>query len=274
MRRLAVLAPVVLLASGCSGNGGGSGPADVPADPAADAAVEAAGDVPADVPAEAFAFHAIRQQPVPVEDEAYAEDYATFYAAPGDARALVVHQGALYAGGPAGLFRFDPAKDAFEKVRDGAIVDVADPDHVVGPEVPGATSIATSAAGTWVGTDTGLLAWDAGTKQYQPVAAATGFAIRDVAADGSKVYLATGQGLGVLEGATLSWQKAADGRLPDDDVLSVSTDGGKVVAGCATGIATVGGASVKAEKGGLPAGDVIALAAGGAILGHARGATV
>ncbi|MBM4397890.1 MAG: hypothetical protein FJ087_19670, partial [Deltaproteobacteria bacterium] len=88
------------------------------------------------------------------------------------------------------------------------------------------------------------------------------------------VYLATGQGLGVLEGATLSWQKAADGRLPDDDVLSVSADAGKVVAGCSTGIATVGGASVKAEKGGLPAGDVIALAAGGAILGHARGATV
>jgi hypothetical protein len=262
-------------------------------------------------------IHVNQSQPSSVSDLVHKEDYAVLYRttdrlADTDARALAVVSGTVWVGTATGLFRFKEGEDLFVKVEmpggDGAIVDLAADASlsVLLAAVEGATAgddrvVTINAAGTeaysyplgktvtsvagdnghaWAGTTEGVMTLDGGT--FSPLGGqAWGFAVRDLANVADTVFLATAQGLGKLNGDKVTWLDKAGGKLPDDDVRAVAADpvAGRVVAGCATGVARfddkLAAELLKAGKGALPNDDVVAIAVAGPdlLIGHGVGAT-
>jgi hypothetical protein len=155
---------------------------------------------------------------------------------------------------------------------------------IVWPVTAGETVAAVAVHGTdvYVGTDEGLSKIDA--TQETPVAAAQGFVVRDLAVNGDVVWMATAAGVKRydLAASKLLADLGAPTFLADADVraLAVSGDGQTVLAATATGLSRIhadGSAAtlVTPGKGGLPAGDLRAVAESGgeALTGHAIGAT-
>lgn len=225
-----------------------------------------------------------------------------------DARSLAVVGDAVYAGTASGLARVKGGETAFSTVAvtgTGAVVDLAvdgagqllvarqDGVEVLTAQggagevwpVAGEKVAAVIAGSTdvYVGTDLGLSRVDAVAQT--PIAAAQGFPIRDLAAAGGVVWMATADGIKRYDvaGDELLPDLTAPTFLADDDVraLTLSADGKEMLAATAGGLARiqVSGASaniVVPGLAGLPNGDLRAVAeAGGEILtGHGIGATV
>jgi hypothetical protein len=218
-----------------------------------------------------------------------------------DVRCLAVLDDQVWAGTASGLMRLDPLQDRFVRVAlpggDGPVVDLAtarrsdgrlavaladrvdlvDPAGGAGESLaaPAATqAVASNGSQIWLGTAQGLYRLEGGA--FEPVSEAAGLDVRDVTVDPAGVlWLATPAGLARLEGQTLEIRTAASGALPDDDVRAVVVrpEGG-VLAACRTGVA-LDGRVIRARKGGLPADELSAAAAGPGLwmVGHQVGAT-
>jgi hypothetical protein len=248
-----------------------------------------------------------------IPDTAYQAKVVTQFRTPAtlpdlDVRSLAVLGTTVYAGTATGLAAWKDGDTAFTAVPvtgTGAVVDlaltgdgrlaVARADGVevltaaggagtVWP-VSGETIAAVATRGTeiWIGTDHGLARLSSTTET--PVAAAQGFAVRDLAIAGNVVWMATDAGVRRYDlgaDALLADLKAPIS-IPHDDVrgISVSGDGQQVLAATFMGVARIpvdGSAitQVLTVVGGLPYGDLFSIvdAGGETLTGHGIGATV
>lgn len=224
-----------------------------------------------------------------------------------DVRSLAILGEDTYAGTATGLARWSPGDAAFSAVPvagSGAVVDLAllngtklllareDGVEVVEPGAPpgdvwpsaaaGITSVAARGDEVFVGGQEGLSRISAAMES--PVAAAQGFAVRDIIVVGDVVWMATAAGVRRYDAANdqlLADVKGAD-VLPDDDVRAMAArEGGEaVLVATATGLAQgKSDASIwgftKAGLMGLPTGDLraIAEANGAMLIGYGIGAT-
>ena len=224
-----------------------------------------------------------------------------------DVRRLQLVAGAIYAGTATGLARLNGSGDAFEAVAisgGGAVVDLAvtatgelliaradevqtldaagTPDQIwplPGEEV---TAIAAHGSDIYIGNGNGLSQLVAGV--LTPVAAAQGFAVRDLVVSGDVIWIATAAGLRRYDTAADAMlpDLVAPGHLADDDVRALAVDdGGDVHAATASGRARIdadgGGADIVIPQpdSDLPNADLRAIdARGGVVLsGHGIGAT-
>jgi hypothetical protein len=223
--------------------------------------------------------------------------------------ALAAFGDLLLAGTPSGVFTWDAVHQEFdalatqqaagavkdfshERLGDGRVALLGDSKVLVinpqdgqgaGVDVigKGFTAVGLAPDALWLGGPEGLSLSASGSAPV-PIAQAQGFAVRDLAVDGTgKVWLATPGGLRIWDGNALATWSSQAGWLPDDDVrVLVLEASGVVWAGCATGFSRIDPASgnarmLKAGVGALPQDDVLALAAGDdrVALGHTWGAT-
>lgn len=244
-------------------------------------------------------------EPVPVDVVTY---FRTTDVLPDlDVRRLALVGSALYAGTASSLCRLDEQGSAFETVAlggSGAVVDLA----VLGGDrlimaradevqvltaagaagdqwpVPSGDLSAVAAVGSvvYVGSSGGLHTIDG--NGVEPVAAAQGFAVRDLATVGEVLWIGTAAGVRRYDTAADSMlaDLTAPEHLVDDDVrvLAATSNGVQVLAGTAGGYARIeadasAATLVAPELEGLPNGDVRALAGrdGVVLSGHGIGAT-
>lgn len=216
-----------------------------------------------------------------------------------DVRALLFAAGRIHVGTPSGLYREVETGEAFEAVAgvEGSVVDLAlGPPGEILVAMPGGVArlladgtvsthttstgaglVAVASAADHVFAATSSAVFELESGGFGPVQELGGLAVRDLAGSPTELFVATLSGVVAFAPGTRQARRIqAPDEILDDDVRALALDEATLLVASASGLSvrTNPPRLWRAEKGGLPNADLLAVSArNGAILsGHAIGA--